>query len=113
MNYKWLKLARYKIFVEFILLFTILIGKFTTFYVSSINNFIRELAEEEAIRLGERVKQYRDTNNLESDKIGTILLTTLVLILLEDMIYMIFEQFNSNVNLITIIQLRRYFNFMN
>ena len=74
---------------------------------------IRELAEEEAIRLGERVKQYRDTNNLESDKIGTILLTTLVLILLEDMIYMIFEQFNSNVNLITIIQLRRYFNFMN
>ncbi|KAL5253120.1 hypothetical protein ACHWQZ_G015776 [Mnemiopsis leidyi] len=32
----------------------------------------KELAEEEAIRLGERVTQFRDTNNLESDKIGRL-----------------------------------------
>ncbi|XP_063678324.1 uncharacterized protein LOC134814194 isoform X4 [Bolinopsis microptera] len=32
----------------------------------------KELAEEEAIRLGERVKQFRDTNHLESNKIDRL-----------------------------------------
>ena len=35
----------------------------------------RELAEEESIRLGERVHQLRETTSVESDKIGILFCT--------------------------------------